>query len=138
VVMMLNPSTADEFKNDPTVERCEQRARSMGYGGLVVLNIFALRSTDPRGLYTTPDPIGPLNDRVIALFTEGRESAIVGWGCHGKFKDRGNHVLKLLRSSGVKPMALKINRDGSPGHPLYVGYSVQLMELPLCQLEEIE
>ena len=125
VCVLCNPSTADEFKNDPTVERCEQRARAMGCGGLVVLNIFALRSTDPRGLYAAADPIGPLNDRVIALFTEGRDSALCGWGAHGKFMARGTQVLGLLLSNGIVPMALKINKDGSPGHPLYISYSHQ-------------
>ena len=30
--VMLNPSTATEVQNDPTVERCERRARALGYG----------------------------------------------------------------------------------------------------------
>lgn len=59
VFVMLNPSTADEIENDPTVERCERRARAMGFGGLRVANIFSLRSTDPTALYTSDDPVGP-------------------------------------------------------------------------------
>jgi hypothetical protein len=130
VVIMLNPSTADEFENDPTVERCERRARSMGYGGLTVLNIFALRSTDPKGLYESDDPIGPLNDRVIELLTEGAWSVICGWGTHGKFMARGQQVCSHLRSAGVVTMALKLNKDGSPGHPLYVPYHLEPVRMP--------
>ena len=123
VVIMLNPSTADEFKNDPTVERCERRARRGGYGSLVVLNLFALRSTDPRGLYETHDAVGPLNDRAIALFTEGAGAVVCGWGTHGALIGRGGQVLDLLKSLGIVALAYQLNRDGSPKHPLYVGYN---------------
>jgi len=64
--LMLNPSTADEVKNDPTVERCQRRAQQSGFGALEVVNIFALRSTDPSALYVDGiDPIGPDNDQYI-------------------------------------------------------------------------
>src|ERR1051326_5628436 len=66
VFVMLNPSTADAEKNDPTVERCERRAKAGGFGGGEVVNLFALRSTDPKALYSAADPIGPENDKVIA------------------------------------------------------------------------
>jgi len=126
VVIMLNPSTADEFKNDPTIERQERRARAMGYGGLIILNIFALRSTNPRGLLEVADPVGPLNDRCIALFTQGPGTTVIcGWGTHGKLMARGEEVLRSLRVSGVVTMAYQINGDGSPKHPLYVAYKHQ-------------
>ncbi len=127
VVLMLNPSTADEFKNDPTVERCEQRARRGGYGGLVVLNIFAFRGTDPKSLYTASDPIGPANDRAIELFARGAGSVIAGWGKHGAFRGRGTQVRENFRASGITMMALKVNADGSPAHPLYIAYDQQPM-----------
>src|SRR3954469_17706712 len=63
--LMLNPSTADETVNDPTVARCARRARSWGYGGLVVTNLFAFRATDPSGLRAAPDPVGPEDDAAI-------------------------------------------------------------------------
>jgi len=125
VVIMLNPSTADEFKNDPTIERQERRARAMGHGGLIILNIFALRSTDRSRLLEVADPIGPLNDRIIALFTAGLDSAICGWGEWGNVLARGPQVLAQLRSQGIVTMAFKINKDGSPRHPLYVAYKHQ-------------
>ena len=63
--VMLNPSTATEVQNDPTVERCERRARALGFGGFRVTNIFAWRDTDPRKMRAALDPIGPDNDAAI-------------------------------------------------------------------------
>lgn len=64
--VMLNPSTASELVNDPTVERCERRARALGFGGFRVVNLFALRATDPRALRLADDPVGPGNDPALA------------------------------------------------------------------------
>lgn len=122
VFIMLNPSTADEIVNDPTVERCERRARMMGYGGLRVVNIFALRSTDPKLLFLHNDPIGEQNDKAIIESVSGAGLVVCGWGGHGKFMDRGNEVLSLIRNAGVIPYCLKINKDNTPKHPLYMGY----------------
>lgn len=125
VFIMLNPSTADEVDNDPTVERCERRARSMGFGGLRVANIFALRSTDPQALYQHIDPVGPTNDRHIITSVQGAGIVICAWGSHGKLNGRGEAVLTLLRSCGITPHYLKLNGDGTPKHPLYVSYAVK-------------
>lgn len=124
VFLMLNPSTADEVNNDPTVERCERRARSMGFGGLVVINIFALRSTDPSALYKHPDPVGPKNDEAILKRVCGAGIVVCAWGGHGHLIGRGQEVLSLIRRAGVVPHYLKLNKDGTPKHPLYVGYDV--------------
>lgn len=123
--LMLNPSTADEVKNDPTVERCERRARSMGAGGLFVLNIFALRSTDPKALYSADDPVGEGNDASILNWCFSVSMVICAWGKHGNFKNRGAFVISLLKKSGIKPFCLALNKDGTPKHPLYVSYSVE-------------
>lgn len=122
--VMLNPSTADEVSNDPTVERCQRRAVAMGYGGLRVANIFALRSTDPGALYAEPDPVGPDND--AAIIEQAQESGLVvcAWGTHGNLQQRGAAVLDLLRAHAVVPCHLGRNADGSPKHPLYVSYTV--------------
>lgn len=124
VFIMLNPSTADEVVNDPTVERCERRARAMGYGGLRVGNIFALRSTDPAALYQHHEPIGPDNDASIGDLVDGAGIVICAWGKHGNLGDRGSMVRMALRVAGVTPHYLKLNKDGSPAHPLYIGYDV--------------
>lgn len=123
---MLNPSTADENENDPTVERCQRRAQALGYGGMFVVNIFAYRSTDPKKLKKVRDPIGSYNDaKLMDVFKECK-TIICGWGKHGSLFDRGNYVLGLIRYGARKePHALKLNKDGSPAHPLYIGYDVK-------------
>lgn len=127
--LMLNPSTADAVDNDPTVERCQRRALAMGFGGLVVCNIFAWRSTDPGALYSLDDPVGPDNDAAILAQASRAGLVVCGWGKHGALHGRGNAVLAMLRSAGVKPHALQINGDGSPKHPLYVGYQHEPVEM---------
>jgi len=123
---MLNPSTADATKNDPTVERCERRARMMGFGGIVVVNIFGLRSTDPRGLYEADDPIGTHNLDAIMHAVAESDMAVLGWGDHGRHMNRGQNVLTMLRGEGHGPKLhhLGLNKSGEPRHPLYVSYNV--------------
>lgn len=122
---MLNPSTADEKTNDPTVERCQRRAMKLGFGGLIVVNIFAYRSTDPEELYTVDNPIGQDNLQAISNAATATEMFVCGWGKHGKLENRGNEVIQILKSFKVIPYALKINKDGTPAHPLYIGYKVK-------------
>ncbi len=112
----LNPSTADEQKNDPTVRRCINYARDWGYGGLIMLNIFAYRSTDPGNLYTAADPVGPQNDSFIRSVSSRAGITIAAWGNHGEFLNRGREVIKLLKD----PHCLKVTKAGCPGHPLYL------------------
>lgn len=120
--LMLNPSTADEYQNDPTVERCERRARADGYGGLVVTNLFALRSTDPGALYLAADPIGPENDAAILREAQRAGRVICAWGIHGQHQGRGHQVAAMLLAAGVDLYALRVTGAGEPGHPLYIGY----------------
>ena len=97
----------------------------MGFGGLHVANIFAWRSTDPNALYSINDPVGPDNDAAIIEAAKKAGIVICGWGTHGNLHGRGDAVLSLLHANEVQPHALVINQDGTPGHPLYVGYNVQ-------------
>ena len=128
--LMLNPSTADEVTNDPTVARCESRARMMGYGGLLVANIFALRSTDPGALYDRPDPIGPGNDRAIVAAAASAGIVVCAWGTHGALNGRGAHVLRMLVDMGVVPHCLKLTKGGFPQHPLYVSMDTLPQPMP--------
>jgi hypothetical protein len=123
--VMLNPSTATETRNDPTVERCERRARRMGFGGFGVVNIFALRATDPKALYHAADPVGPGNDEAILAATASADCIICGWGTHGALHDRGAAVRRLLTRARLPLWHLGLTRAGEPRHPLYVGYARQ-------------
>jgi len=128
IFVLLNPSQADENVGDPTVRRCMAYARRWNCSGLTVLNIFALRSTDPKALYTHHEPIGSENDYYIGrtirqayLRSPADPIVICGWGAHGRFKDRGKRVLSLLREQLAKPpCALRLLSDGTPAHPLYL------------------
>ena len=124
--VMLNPSTATETQNDPTVERCERRARALGFGAFRVTNIFAFRATDPRVMRAQPDPVGPANDAAIAQSAaEWADRIICAWGTHGAWLDRGRHVETLLRTTDHPLYTLGLTQDGHPKHPLYIGYDVQ-------------
>lgn len=117
--LMLNPSTADETASDPTVTRCLGFARRWGYGTLIVTNIFAYRSTDPRGLLTTPDPVGPDNDAAIVDVAGRADRVIAAWGVHGALANRERAVLRLLKPVRW-PLCLGRTKGGHPRHPLYV------------------
>lgn len=130
VFLMLNPSTADELQNDPTVERCHRRAQRLGFGGVGVVNLFALRSTDPAGLYVEQDPVGPANDAAILEMCRAAGWVVCAWGTHGKHLTRAAHVLQLLTDAGITLHALGINADGSPKHPLYVANTAELVPYP--------
>lgn len=127
--VMLNPSTADAFTTDPTVRRCLGFARGWGASGLVVVNAFGLRATDPGDLYRHPDPVGPDNDMSIAEHLADVAGPVVcAWGTHGALHGRGAEVAALLREIGVQPLCLGTTKDGHPRHPLYLPQTAQLSE----------
>ncbi|MEY8840164.1 DUF1643 domain-containing protein [Cribrihabitans sp. XS_ASV171] len=123
--VMLNPSTATEVQNDPTVERCERRARALGFGAFRVTNIFAWRETDPRKMRAVPDPVGPENDAAIAEGAHWADTVIAAWGTHGAHLRRGADVEALLRRTGEPLYHLGLSKGGHPKHPLYIAYSQQ-------------
>ena len=123
--VMLNPSTATEVQNDPTVERCERRARALGFGAFRVTNIFAYRATDPRVMRAAADPIGPDNDAAIAEAAGWADQVICAWGSHGAHFSRGVAVEAMLRATGKPLFHLGLTQAGAPKHPLYIGYAVQ-------------
>ena len=118
--LMLNPSTADERVYDRTVAKCVKLSRRWGYSRVDVINLFALRSTDPRALYTHPDPVGPGNDAAIAQVASLADLLICAWGTHGALKDRDREVVEILHDIGRPLHALRVNDGGSPAHPLYL------------------
>lgn len=122
VVIGLNPSTADEAVDDNTVAKCRKWARAWGYGGLVMLNAFGFRATDPKVMKRCSEPIGPRNDEVIRLQCQQAGLVLVAWGVDGGMQDRDKEILKLLREDcpGVPIKCLAITKDGYPQHPLYI------------------
>jgi len=122
--VMLNPSTASELRNDPTIERCERRARMWGYGAFRVTNLFAWRATDPKDLKRAAEPVGPLNDKLVLESADWADLVLAAWGVHGDHMDRGPEVADLLRQTGTPLTHLGLTKAGHPRHPLYVGYAV--------------
>lgn len=123
--VMLNPSTATEFQNDPTVERCERRARALGFGAFRVANIFAYRATDPKVMRAMADPIGPENDAAILRGAAWADRIVCAWGSHGAHMNRGVAVQQLLRACEKPLWHLGLTQSGQPKHPLYIGYDRQ-------------
>ena len=115
----LNPSTADEQQDDPTIRRCMGFAKLWGYGTVLVGNIFAIRSTDPsylkRALQTV---VGEENDYYLLKIAKASDMIVIAWGEGGKLSGRGNEVLKLL--TNFQLWSLGVNASGHPKHPLYI------------------
>lgn len=122
---MLNPSTADEVANDPTVERCERRARMWGYRRLIVTNLFAFRATDPRDMKAAIDPVGAENDAAILAAAEVSDLVLCAWGTHGNHLRRADRVRALLDSQRVRLKCLRMAKGGAPCHPLYLPYELE-------------
>ena len=122
VFVMLNPSTADAFQADPTIRRCLGFARAWHAGGIIVVNLFALRSPDPAVLRTDPDPVGPDNDTVIAHTLAGPTvgPVVAAWGTLGGLLGRDKTVRRILSAHCPELLCLGVTRDGHPRHPLYV------------------
>lgn len=115
--IMLNPSTADADVDDPTIRRCMGFAQTLGYGGIVVRNLYALRSTDPRELREHPDPVGPDNDAYLYR-TMQEPLTVCAWGTLGG--QRGRRVHARLLDSGAELACLGRTLHGHPKHPLYL------------------
>jgi hypothetical protein len=132
--VMLNPSTADATIDDPTIRRCMGFARDRGFGSIAVVNIFALRATDPADMRAHPSPIGDENDAYLAaaFALAVREGApiIAAWGVHGVFRDRGRQVAAFAKSAGAPLQCLGVTKEGHPRHPLYVRGDQPFVSLP--------
>lgn len=126
--IMLNPSTADAVVDDPTIRVCMSRARLVGYGGIRVLNLFALRSKSPEALHRHADPIGPDNDMVIRTELSARPHVVCAWGAWGRIKDRDRQVMQRCRDAECQTWAIKLNHDGTPTHPLRRSISSPLIQ----------
>jgi hypothetical protein len=120
----LNPSTADETHDDPTIRRCVGFAKRWGYSGLVMVNLFAFRATDPNDMRAAMDPIGPLNDRHLETVYWEAAMVVAAWGVNGAYRGRDREVSRLMGTM----LALGLTRNGQPRHPLYVRADAPLIE----------
>lgn len=113
----LNPSTADEVKDDPTIRRCIDFAKRWGYGALCMTNLFAFRATDPKVMKAAQDPVGPDNDRWLKEIGASAGLRVAAWGAHGTHRARDEAVMGLLADD---LSCLALTKDGDPRHPLYL------------------
>lgn len=118
--LMLNPSTANATEDDATIRRVVNFARTWGFSGVTVTNLFAFRATDPRRLREAADQVGPRNDRAIAMAARLCSYTVCAWGAQPAARGRAANVLASLREAGTDLRALKVTRSGAPWHPLYV------------------
>jgi hypothetical protein len=135
--IMLNPSTADAFADDPTIRRCTEFAKREGCGGLDVVNLFAWRATDPRALRDCADPIGQHNHHFLAERTRGPFTyTVAAWGAGGALNGRGREVGRQLATAGVSSLlCLGITKGGHPKHPLARGRERVPDDAPLIPWE---
>lgn len=119
VFVMLNPSTADANQDDPTIRRCRGFARDWGCAGIVVVNLFALRATDPAEIPDHPDPEGPDNDRWLRHIAAQYEDLVVAWGANAP-EQRVEQVRSILTEHNANLWCLGTTQSGAPRHPLYV------------------
>jgi hypothetical protein len=117
--VLLNPSTADKKKDDPTIRACIKFANNLGYNGLYVTNLFAYRTCDTEELKKALEPIGEKNDYHIKKWANKSRHIIVAWGNNGTYMNRDKELLKMLKKEkNIK--CLKITKLGNPGHPLFI------------------
>ena len=126
VFVMLNPSTADHTINDPTVTRCIGFAINHHFGSLVVLNLFAYRSTEPKELTKVRDPIGKLNNEWIVREVARADLVVAAWGTFLIALERSSKVEEMLHPRTI--YCLGTTKDGSPKHPLYVAKVTQFQK----------
>ena len=111
----LNPSTADETEDDPTIKRCVNYSKSWGFGGLCMVNLFAFRATKPRDMMASEDPVGSDNDIWIKQLASDAGVIVAAWGNDGAYMGRSKKVKGMIPNL----KCLKTNKSGEPAHPLY-------------------
>lgn len=122
----LNPSTADEWVNDPTIRRCIGFAHDWGYGGMLFGNLFAYRNTYPEQLkICTVDPIGSDNDIELKAMNAEASKTILCWGNDGTYMGRGAIVMKMFPDA----YCFGFTKQGQPKHPLYLPKTVSIMRV---------
>ena len=116
--VMLNPSLADGMHTDNTIRRCINFAKSWGYGGIEVVNLFAFITPYPEELYQAADPIGPANLRYLKQVTKSSKQIVAAWGNLGVLEKLAHEKIDFTALG--KLMCIKVNKTGEPAHPLYL------------------
>lgn len=123
----LNPSTADHALDDPTIRRCVNFAKTMGCGSLYMVNLFAFRATDPKNMKHEREPVGHLNNDVLATVANNTALLVAAWGTHGTHADRAKAVCELFARHRFTLMCYGTTKDGHPRHPLYLPATAKLV-----------
>ena len=120
--IMLNPSTADENEDDPTIRRCRGFTSSWGHGRLIVVNLYALRATDPKDLFANRAvAVGHDNDDHIVNACAHADLIVCAWGAQIWTKDRADAVQRMMARYVDRPVhVLRLTKNGAPSHPLYL------------------
>jgi hypothetical protein len=130
MVIGLNPSTADETKDDPTIRKCIKFAKSWGFGALAMTNLFAWRDTDPAGMKSQPWPVGIDNDLWLAEIASRAGLILAAWGNHGTHEERASDVVtRVLKRNKLHCLAIN-QSTGQPKHPLYCKDSSRPIPFP--------
>lgn len=124
--IMLNPSTADDKIDDPTIRRCIGYAKKFGFGSMYVINLFAYRTPNKNILKEINDPIGPENDKIVEEIANKSDIIILAQGNDGKYKNRSKEILNKLSKNRYKIYCLKLSKLNEPCHPLYLRYDIPL------------
>jgi hypothetical protein len=129
--IMFNPSTADASIDDPTIRKCVGFSRRWGFGRMIVVNLFAIRSTDPKTVRKTADPVGPLNNYWISAACKEAREVVLAWGCgqHFPISHTSRHF-EVIRMLGDEKSITCLGKGmgGHPKHPLMLPYSTPRIE----------
>ena len=125
--IMLNPSTADANNDDPTIRRCINFGKAWGYTDLYVVNLYALRATNPKELWKTDDPVGPENDKMLKSMMSAENCFVCAWGANAK-PDRVAEVMAIADKQKRILHCLGTTKSGQPKHPLYIKADQPLVE----------
>jgi hypothetical protein len=118
----LNPSTADQVDNDPTMRRCINFAKAWGYGGLYMTNLFAYRTSKPKELFKVQQPIGVENDNYLIETGKKVKKVVFAWGASGSFLNRDKQVFDIIS----KGYYIALTKENHPRHPLYLKSDLKL------------
>jgi hypothetical protein len=125
-IIGLNPSTADAKQNDPTVLKCIRLAKGWGATKLVMVNLFAYRSSSPRDLWRVANPVGAENDAWIMRAVKKADIVVAAWGNNGSYLGRADEIARRFHG---RLQALHLTKQGNPGHPLYIRADKKLVSL---------